>query len=433
MEVNQNYYFDNKFVDSVLVNGEAGKVGYYGLFNLGEAGKGYYAFQMFVPEEELVSITIPAGAKFPTRAMTDLFAVNANPVYIMYEVEETITLYNSSKGFVSYAEYMMEQVTNYKAGLFREAEETQRLAIVATAVESLAGLSDNTAIDAVVTEAKASIDELKTNAEYAAEELAAVKAAANAEVEGYKADVAYLTEQAQARTDAINAAKAKIEEALTEEAITAAVAEAKTAIDALETKEAIVNVALEEVEYYNAFQEYLEEQAAEKAAVIAAAKEAIATATSQAAIDEIVANAQAAIDEIKTKAEIEAEALAAVKAEANTAIDNLKKAIDFDLYEEEAILTINELYSMAKMSIEYAETEEEVNAIVANFQETLTQIPTKDAGNVDNSGDNSGDNGADSNQTSTMTFGCFGTVSGLSMGVLLLGFVSIVLLKKKED
>ena len=190
-----------------------------------------------------------------------------------------------------------------------------------------------------------------------------------------------------------------------------------------------MNAAVEEVEYYNAFQVYLEEQAAEKAAVIATAKEAIATATSQAAIDEIVANAQAAIDQIKTKAQIEAEALAAVKAEANTAIDNLKKAIDFDLYEEEAILTINELYSMAKMSIEYAETEEEVNAIVANFQEALTQIPTKDAGN----GDNGGDNGADNNQTGTMTSGCFGTVSGLSMGVLLLGFVSTVLLKKKED
>ena len=425
LDINQNYYFDNKFVDSVLVNGEAGKVKYYGLFNLGEAGKGYYAFQMFVPEEELVSITIPAGAKFPTRAMTDLCAVNGNPVYIMYEVEETITLYNSSNGFVSYAEYMTEQVTNYKAGLFREAEETQRLAIVATAVESLAGLSDNAAIDAVVAQAKASIDALKTNAEYAAEELAAVKTAANAEVEGYKADVAYLTEQAQARTDAINAAKAKIEEAITEEAITAAVAEAKTAIDALETKEAIVSAAIVEVDAYKADEVYLEAQAAEKAAVIATAKEAIATATSQAAIDTAVSEMKAAIDEIKTKAQIEAEALAAKKATANETIDSLKKAIDFDLYEEDAILTINTLYATAKAEIDSAETEADVDAAVAAFEAALNEVPLKSTDN--------GDNGADNNQTGTMTSGCFGTVSGLSMGVLLLGFVSTVLLKKKED
>jgi hypothetical protein len=81
----------------ILVNGETGKVGYYGLFNLGEAGVGYYAFQIFVDANDIVSITIPAGTKFPTRAMTDLFTVNNNPVYIMYEVEKEITLYKIEK------------------------------------------------------------------------------------------------------------------------------------------------------------------------------------------------------------------------------------------------------------------------------------------------------------------------------------------------
>ena len=426
LEVNPNYYFDNKFSETILVNGESGKVKYYGLFNLGEAGKGYYAFQMFVPEEELVSITIPAGTRFPSRAMTDLSTANSdNHVYIMYELESDITLYNSSNGFVSYAEYMTEQVTGYKAGLFREAEETQRLAIVANAVESLKSLSDKAAIDAVVASAKASIDALKTNAEYAAEELAAVKAAANAEVAGYKADVAYLAEQAQARTDAINAAKAKIEEAITEEAINTAVVEAKAAIDALATKESIVNAAIAEVDAYKADEVYMDEQAAEKAAAVATAKEAIANATSQAAIDTAVSDMKVVIDQIKTKAQLDAEALAAKKATANATIDNLKKAIDFDLYEDEAIMTINTLYATAKAAIENAETQEAVDEAVAAFEAALNEVPMKSTDN--------GGNDVDNGQTGEMTTGCFGTVSGLSMGVLLLGFVSTVLLKKKED
>jgi hypothetical protein len=425
LEINQDYYFDGKFVDSVLVNGEAGKVKYYGLFNLGEAGKGYYAFQILVPNEELVSITIPAGAKFPTRAMTDLQKVNGNPVYIMYEVEESIKLYNSSNGFVSYAKYVEEQITNYKTGLFREAEETQRAAIVARAVESLNGLTDNTEIDAVFAQAKASIDLLKTDAQYKAEELAAVKTTANAEVEGYKADVVYLAEQAQARTDAINAAKAKIEEAITEDAINAAVAEAKAAIDALETKETIVSAAIVEVDAYKADEVYLEAQAAEKAAAVATAKEAIASATTKAAIDTAVSDMKAAIDQIKTKAQIEAEALAAKKATANETIDSLKRAIDFDLYEEDAILTINTLYATAKAAIDSAETEADVDAAVAAFEAALNEVPLKSTDN--------GGNGTDNNQTGEVNSGCFGTVSGLSMGVLLLGFVSTVLLKKKED
>ena len=55
-------------------------------------------------------------------------------------------------------------------------------------------------------------------------------------------------------------------------AILAAVAEAKSAIDALETKEAIVSAAIAAVDAYKADVEYLEAQAAEKAAAVATAK-----------------------------------------------------------------------------------------------------------------------------------------------------------------
>ena len=431
LDVNQNYYFDNKFSDLILVNGETGKVGYYGLFNLGVDGKGYYAFQIFVAEEDIVSITIPAGAKFPTRAMTTLFAINSNPVYIMYEVEETITLYKTANGYGTYEEYIAdyaaEQVTvleGYKAGLFREAEEAQRAAIVEAAIESMKTADDKDAIDSIVAQTKAAIDQLKTDAQYASEELAEVKSEANAEVESYKADVVYLEEQAQARANSINEAKAKIAEAVTEEAILAAVAEAKAEMDAIETKEAIVNAALVEVDAYKADVVYLEEQAAARVALIATAKETIQSATAKAAIDTAVTDMKAAIDQLKTKDQVEAEAFAAYKATANATVDSLKKAIDFDLYEEDAILTINNLYATAKAALEAAETEADVDEAVEAFETALEEVPQKNVNNSDNTGGDA--------QTDGKT-GCSGTVSGIAFGVVLLGLASGVLLKKKKE
>ena len=131
-----------------------------------------------------------------------------------------------------------------------------------------------------------------------------------------------------------DAAKAKIAEAVTEEDILAAVAEAKAEMDAIETKEAIVNAALVEVDAYKADVVYLEEQAAARVALIATAKETIQSATAKAAIDTAVTDMKAAIDQLKTKDQVEAEAFAAYKATANATVDSLKKAIDFDLYVE---------------------------------------------------------------------------------------------------
>jgi UDP-N-acetylmuramoyl-L-alanyl-D-glutamate--2,6-diaminopimelate ligase len=78
---------------------------------------GYYAFQIFVAEEDIVSITIPAGTRFPTRAMTDLFPVGSNPVYIMYELAEEVTLYKTANGYGTYADGAAYELEGYKAGL----------------------------------------------------------------------------------------------------------------------------------------------------------------------------------------------------------------------------------------------------------------------------------------------------------------------------
>ena len=434
LDVNQNYYFDDKFSEMILVNGETGKVGYYGLFNLGEAGVGYYAFQIFVDANDIVSITIPAGTKFPTRAMTDLFTVNNNPVYIMYEVATEITLYKTADGFGTYAEAVTPELEAYKAGLFREAEEAQRATIVAEAVTAIAALNDKAAIDAIVTEAKTKIDALKTAAQYADEELAGDKAAANATVDAYKADVAYLDEQAQVKAEIIAAAKAAIVAAASVEEINEAVAAAKIAIDELVVRESIVNPAKAEVEGYKADVVYFEEQQTARANIVANTLTTIESATSEAAINEAVAAAKAAIDELKTKEQVEAEAFAAAKAAANTAVDNIKKGIDFDLYEDAQVIAINGLYANVKAAIAAATTEDEMNALVEKFAEDIENVPTKGSGDVVDSssttdsssnGDNSGNGGS--------SIGCGGTVGSLACGVMLLGVAVASILKKKED
>ena len=158
--------------------------------------------------------------------------------------------------------------------------------------------------------------------------------------------------------------------------------------------------------------------------MIATAKETIQSATAKAAIDTAVTDMKAAIDQLKTKDQVEAEAFAAYKATANATVDSLKKAIDFDLYEEDAILTINNLYATAKAALEAAETEADVDEAVEAFETALEEVPQK---SVDN-----GDNTDGDAQTDGKT-GCSGTVSGIAFGVVLLGLASGVLLKKKKE
>ena len=433
LTVNQNYYFDYKFSDLILVNGETGRVGYYGLFNLDENGVGYYAFQIFVPEEEIESIIIPAGTRFPTRAMTELYNVNSNPVYIMYEVSEEITLYRTENGFGSYADFAAVELEEYKAGKFRAEEEAQRLAIVVEAQGLLVGLTDEAEINAIVAEAKAEIDKLKTAAQYADEELGDDKKAAVDVMVGYKADVAYLSEQASARAEIVNVGKEKVAEATTLEELAEIVEEAKAAIDALATKAEIVAAAKAAVEGYKADLVYLDTQAAEKASIVADAKKAIENATSQAAIEEKVTNAHAAIDAIKTKAEVEAEALQAKKDEANAKVDGLKRAIDFDLYDENGIATINGLYATVKSAIKNATTAEQIDTAVAEFEAALAQVAQKPADGTSSENEASDSTATDSSAAAAPMLGCFSIVSGIPCGIVMLLLAGVVYFKKKEN
>lgn len=511
-EITQTYYYEN-FASRVLVNGEAGKVKYYGLFNLGDAGKGYYAFQITMPEENIESITVPAGTLFPSRAMNTLRELNKHNVFIVYETQTDKTFYKNAEGqyvsFEGYAEMKTEELqalynekvaagcfeadvtametaisaastamqnattiagvdeaftvaktaindtqtkqaliasakaelNEYKAeeGYFRTAEKTQRDTAVANAQSSIDSAASKEAVTQIVSETKAAIDALKTAAQYADEELAGEKANARAEIESYQAEIAYLADEAAARAAAVEAGLAAVAAAKSAAEIEAAVTNAKTTIDGIETKAAIVDAAKADLDGYKAEEGlYREAQATERANLIATAKTAIDNAADKAAVNEAVAAAKAAIDELKTDAQLTEEeknaanaALMEKKAEAVTKVNEIKAGVDFSLYTSENHAKINELYKTAKDLIEDALTEEEINAAVSAFETEIGKLPTADA-NEDNTSDVT-DGGANGGALAALGCGSVIGVSSITALTCALGVAAIALKKRKED
>lgn len=370
--------FENReeklFTKTLLVNGETGKVTSYGLFNLGDKGKGYLSFVIRVPQTECVSITIPKGTLFPMYAMNSLKAINTHTVFMFYETQNDQVFYMKADGtFVSYAEYAVEQVENYKAedGYFRADEAAQRAQIVATAIAAIESATTDVDIESAVTAAKEAIDALKTAAQYADEELATVKASGRDEIQNYLKDTTYLAEQTTERTQAIEAGLAAIVEAKTEEEIATAVTATKAALDAITPKQVFVDAALAELTAYKADATYYDEQKAEKDAALATATTAIQNALSKADIETAVATAKTKIDEISTIADI----LEEYKQGALGKINEKKATVHYDEYLEEAQAAINELYFNAKKSVKNATSEEEIDQAVAAFSEALDAIP----------------------------------------------------------
>lgn len=378
-ENSQHPFSGNKnfFTNSILVNGEAKKVSFYGLFDLGEKGKGYYSFVIKVPQEECVSVTIPKGTLFPSRAINNLRKVNADFAYIMYETQSDKTFYLINGEFITYKDYKIAELNSYKAeeGYFRAEEEAQRLAIVETATLAIQALTVEKDMDEVFAQAMTDIDALKTAAQYADEELADVKASANAEIENYLSDVVYLDEQQAQKVAAVEAGLGAVLAAKSEEEIAQAVVDAKAAMDEIVTKTTILDAAKAELDAYKADVEYREQEASVRAENIATAKAKIDSATSQAAVEEAVAEAKAAIDELKSAAELVNDALENSRKEANIAVNTEKAKVNYDLYTAENQMKINELYKAAKDTLVTANSKEEMDVAVETFKTELAKLP----------------------------------------------------------
>lgn len=426
VEASANYYYDNDYSVSILVNGESAKVTKYALFALGVKGQNKLSFAVTVSEADMYSITIPAGTVFPSYASNILPAGNSgNSVYILYEVQTTVTLVKNAEGnWVNVETYRAEKITEIdniragKTGEYFTADITAMDNAVAEAKNVINNSTSVSEIEQAIATAKTVIDGV--------EDKATTITNAKAEIEGYKAEQFREAEEAQ-RVTAIETAKNAIDNATSKDEVTIAIETAKATIDALKTadeyaKEEIANEkasAKAELEGYKAEEGYFRaEETALRQTAIDTAITAIDDAVTVEEINNAVATAKATIDALKTAADYDKEeSLENAKATALEAVNTANANVEFDKYTEENQTVINTLYANARTAIENATTEEEVATAVATFTTELAKVPQ--IGQTSESGS---------------TEGCMSGINGLSaiFGLLIL-LASAVTLRKKNQ
>ena len=353
---------------------------------------------------EIESITIEAGCEFPSEATA---TKESGGGYTVYKTTEDITFYNDGTGvFVTLAaaqEIAKAELAVYKnVADYREAEQAEIASILETANTAINACETISAINETVATAKVELDALKTDAEYTAEELAAALAAAK---EAAKADIAS----------------------------------------------------------YKNVEEYRETEQLEIASVLEEANTRIDNATEVAEVETIVSETKATLDAIKTDAEYTEEeaaaALANAKETAKADLAAYKNADDYRTAEQAQLATILEA---ANAAIDACENEEAINAVAASVKTELDALKTdaeyteeENANSSASASDSEEDSASNSDEDSTSdstseskedsdsedessasdsvdVFGCFGSVSGVSVTAILL-FASVVLTKKKKE
>ena len=379
-EINQNYKHQyNSFISTIQLNGLNDKANYYGLYNLGEKGKGYYSFQVSISETELESITIPAGTLFPARALNGLPQANLLPsgVYgypvIVYRTQTTQTFYKNAEGkYVSFDAYLASAKADVQATYDAKvadcfAEDKATLdSTVATAKAALETATTIADIDAAYGAAKAVYASVLTKTE--------AVTAATEELNAYKAEEGYFRDAEKAQRDGFVAtAIANLPTATTKSALADVVAGAKAQIDGLKTavqyadeELAIVKAAArEEINGYCADVAYLFEQNAARVAAINAGLTAVADARTEGEIETAIATVKATIDGLETKESI----VNAAKAEVN--------AYKADVIYRDAQASMREgMISDALFEIDAATAQENVNKAVARAKERMDTLKT---------------------------------------------------------
>lgn len=315
--------FPNYFTEKVLVNGVAGKMKAYSLFNLGEAGKGYFSAQIFEAEETVESITIPKGTLFPSRALEDLSKLNANNgVWMFYETQTEKTYYKTEDGYFCLVDAQNEKVEALQAQRAEKVDAeyfaedvTVMNETLATGVAAIQAANDMAAVNAAYEQASAALAAILTKE--------GSKAAAVEELNAYKGEEGYFRAEELAQKQAVVAtATTAINGATEKQTIVDAVAAAKTQIDALKSAAQYADEELKPskdaarvaIEGYKADEVYFAEEAQLKALAVAAGLEGVKQAKNEEEIAGAVTAAQAAIDAIKTKAGYVADAIAELNA-----------------------------------------------------------------------------------------------------------------------
>ena len=185
----------------------------------------------------------------------------------------------------------------------------------------------------------------------------------------YEGDESYQL-RGQFAVQAVENGLQAVKDAIDEEGIAQAVVQAKAAILEIPTKDDFVQKYLEELNAYKA-DAFRTEQAAQRAAIIAAAETDMQAATTASGMAETALLAFAAIDALKTSEDI----LNEEKATAHKQVNEKKATLNYDDYSEENQAEINELFRSVKLAIDGAKTTEEVNAAAENFINAVNKLP----------------------------------------------------------
>ena len=472
---NHQYHYANDYKETILINGQDDLVKYYGLYNLGEAGKGYYSFAITIPEEECETITIPKGTRFPARAMEDLTIINSpNTVFITYQTQTDMTFVKTEKGFMLLEEYKEVKIAEMNEYRQAKADADYFSADVANMNELLedvkkevASADSVSAVDAIFDAYTSTLDAILPKTD--------VIAAAKADVESYKAEEGYFraAEETQ-RLQYVATAFSDIENAESKDALEDVISAVKAEIDKLKTAAQYADEELapvkasanETIKTYLQDVVYLSEEKELFDAAKAVALQAVIDARTEEEIENAATTFKATVDVLTTKASyVEAakselnaytvgvidvelilsgafesmelvdnkadldalveEAKAAVDEKRNSSVQAAKDAINakkasviFDEYSLENQMRINELYKAAKDAIASAKTQDDLDSAVANFVAAIDGVeklskPKKESDKKEK--------------------GC-GSIVGLSTTVgLVAGACALLACKKKEN
>ena len=217
--------------------------------------------------------------------------------------------------------------------------------------------ADIAAVDAAFAEAKTEIDKVKTAEQEAADALANKKTETLTALEAYaesKGEANYTAENWTAIQDAVTAGKTAIDKAADIAAVDVAFAEAKTAIDAIETVadsleayKTTQKAALEAYAESKGEANYTAENWTAIQSAVTAGKTAIAAAANETAVDAAYNAAAANIDAVKTIAQ----QLADKKAEVAQSLKAAYDGIDLTLYRETEKNAITAKYEEYKAAV----------------------------------------------------------------------------------
>lgn len=324
-------------------------------------------------------------------AVKDAIDLLPNPVTLADEqkVNDLINLYNGlsneAKAYVtnySVLQNAVTQIANIKAAFAEyrtnKINELKNYVVLANysaanqevitqylnnATLSINAATTESAIDQIVTSTKSSIDNVAT----LAEELSSIRSAKISEIQNYLNITEYSAAQQLAIETIINDAEAAINAATTESAINQIVTNAKNALNSIPTilEEYRASQIAALVDYVD-YSQYSDLNDAVIEGIIRTATTSINSATTIAAIDQIVANAKGEIDNIPTSLE-------EIK-KAN--IDIINDYVNMNNYSQSNQTVIQNIIESAISNINAATSESNVTEIVDNAKAEIDQVLT---------------------------------------------------------